>query len=241
MTRFARPALCFLALPLALGAVSFSEDRRLEENARDSFTFQVLLDDAVLIQVRDGAVTLTGTVDDDAAKALAADTVANLAADALIRNDLAVKPRHAAASDAGLADRIRGVLLVRANVSAASTTVTVDASVATLTGSASSLAQKELTGRYAAAVPGVTSVRNDLVVHLRPPAQPGDERIDDASITSQVKLALGGRATAIRTKDQVVQLTGPAATAADRDAATRLAADVRGVVSVENAMTLPQL
>jgi osmotically-inducible protein OsmY len=113
-----------------------------------------------------------------------------------------------------------------------------------LSGTAKNIAQKELTGVYAAEIAWVKSIENNLVVSDAPAPATRGEKIDDASITSQVKFALlGNKATsALRTKvttvKGVVVITGEAATEAEKSLAAKLASDVRGVVSVDHRMTV---
>ena len=70
------------------------------------------------------------------------------------------------------------------------------------------------------------------------------EKIDDASITAQVKSSLlSHRSTsAIKTKvsttDGVVTVSGIAKNAAEKTLVTKLATDINGVTSVVNNMTI---
>jgi hyperosmotically inducible periplasmic protein len=115
-----------------------------------------------------------------------------------------------------------------------------------LSGEATSTAQKELTTEYARDVEGVKEVRNNMTVG-RSTTTSGEtlgEKIDDASITAQVKASLlahrSTRAlkTKVHTRDGVVTLTGVARNAAEKSLVTKLASDVHGVVSVINNMTI---
>ncbi|HYG23057.1 MAG TPA: BON domain-containing protein [Verrucomicrobiae bacterium] len=71
-----------------------------------------------------------------------------------------------------------------------------------------------------------------------------EEKIDDASITAQVKSSLlSHRSTsALKTKvvtvDGVVTVTGIAKNAAEKSLVTKLANDINGVISVVNDMTI---
>ena len=231
-------ALCLLlASPLVLLA-SPATDQKIEAAAKDSYNYRTVLEDHVTVQAKDGVVTLTGTVADKDDRALAVDTVENLPGVVAVKNEIKVESVHPEKSDAWMAMKIRGRLLVRANVSA-DTNVEVKDGHARLTGTAANVAQKELTGIYAGEIDGVTKVTNDLVITDRPTLA---EKIDDASITSQVKFALlTHKATsAVKTKvvttDGVVLVTGEAASAAERSLVTKLARDVRGVNSVNNEM-----
>ena len=115
----------------------------------------------------------------------------------------------------------------------------------TLSGTADSLAQKELTTAYAQDIDGVKSVTNNIVVTDKPAAiQTVGEKIDDASITSQVKYALlshkstSALKTKVTTNDGVITITGEASSDAEKSLVTKLAQDVRGVTKVNNSMTV---
>jgi osmotically-inducible protein OsmY len=130
-------------------------------------------------------------------------------------------------------------------VSATATKVDVKDGIVTLSGTASSAAQKDLTEAYAKDIDNVKAVRNEMVVET-PPAGSSTvgEVIDDASITSEVKYALlshgstSALATKVTTVDSVVSITGVAGSDAEKDLVTKLAQDTRGVKSVVNDMTV---
>jgi osmotically-inducible protein OsmY len=231
--------LFLVTAPLALLA-SPTADRKIEDTAAHSYSFRSVLDNAVTAKCLDGHVTLTGTVPDAEAKALAADTVENLPGVTRVTNDLTIKSAYPEHSDAWMAFKIRSRLLVKASVSAF-TTVTVQDGVATLSGTAASAAQKELTGIYAGEIDHVKSVKNNLVVKEQPTLS---DKIDDASITAQVKFALlshkstSALHTQVATTDGVVVITGEAASAAEKSLVTKLAQDVRGATAVNNTMAV---
>lgn len=231
-------------LPVALFASS-TTDRKIEEAAKASYNYRTVLEEHVNVKARDGVVTLTGTVQDNDDKVLAEDTVENLPGVTHVDNKIAVKSSVPEHSDAWIALKIRSRLLVKANVSAATTKVDVKDGIVTLTGTAQNLAQKDLTAAYAKDIDNVKTVRNDLVV--KTPAgddQTAGETIDDASITSQVKYALlthrstSAVKTRIETTDGVVAITGEAANDAEKSFVGKLASEVRGVKSVSNKMTV---
>ncbi len=229
-----------IAGPIALLA-SPAVDRKIEEAARASYNYRMVLEDHVKVKAHDGVVTLSGTVQDKDDRTLAVDTVENLPGVVSVRNEIKVEPTYPEKSDAWMALKIRSRLLVKGNVSATSTKVEVKEGHAVLTGTADNVAQKELTGIYAAEIDGVKSVKNDLVVTDKPTL---GEKIDDASITSQVKYALlthkstSAVKTKVVTSDGVVLVTGEAASDAEKALVTKLAKDVRGVNSVTNNMTV---
>ena len=125
------------------------------------------------------------------------------------------------------------------------TEVNVKDGIVTLRGDAASQAQKELTTEYAKDVDGVKDVKNEMTVS-RPSkkTQTVGDKIDDASITAQVKMTLlshrstSALNTTVTTKDGEVTLSGKAKNAAEKVLATKLAKDVNGVKSVNNRMTI---
>ena len=232
--------LALIASPIVLFA-SATVDRKIEEAAKASYNYRTVLEDHVTVKVNDGVVTLTGTVQDKDDRNLAADTVENLPGVVSVKNEIKVEPTYPEKSDAWMAVKIRSRLLVKANVSAASTKVEVKDGNVMLSGTADNAAQKELTEVYAKDIDGVKSVKNEIVVTDKPTI---GEKIDDASITSQVKYALlthkstSALKTKVVTSDGVVLVTGEAASDAERSLVTKLASDVRGVTSVSNKMTV---
>jgi len=234
--------LVFIAGPIALLASS-DLDRKIEEAAKSTYNYRTVLEDHVSVSSTDGAVTLTGTVQDSDDRNLAADTVENLPGVVSVNNQIKVEATYPEHSDAWLAFKIRSKLLVKANVSAATTTVAVQAGVVTLGGTADNLAQKELTEVYVKEMDMVKSVTDNIVVKHRPgaPETVGD-KIDDASITTQVKYALlshkatSALKTKVTTVDGVVLITGDASSDAEKSLVSKLAMDVRGTRSVTNDM-----
>ena len=233
-----------IASPIALFA-SHETDRKIEEAAKASYNYRTVLEDHVKVKANDGLVTLTGTVQDKDDKELAADTVENLPGVTGVKNDIIVKSDFPERSDGWMALKIRSRLLVKANVSAATTTVAAKDGVVTLGGTADNAAQKELTEVYAKEIDNVKSVKNEILVKAAPVAtETIGEKIDDASITTQVKYALlshkstSALKTKVTTNDGVIAISGEAKSDAEKSLVTKLAQDVRGVKSVSNNMTV---
>ncbi len=243
----ARTQIAFLlaaTLPVALFASS-STDSKIEDAAKASYNYRMVLENHVTVKANEGVVTLTGIVQDKGERALAEDTVENLPGVVSVNNEIVVKSEIAEHSDAWIALKIRSELLVKANVSATATKVDVKDGIVTLTGTAENLAQKDLTEVYAKDIDNVKSVRNEIVVES-PTAGSSTvgETIDDASITTQVKFALlshrstSALSTKVTTDDAVVSITGIAGSDAEKSLVTKLAQDTRGVKSVVNSMTV---
>jgi osmotically-inducible protein OsmY len=142
--------------------------------------------------------------------------------------------------------KVKTALLFHRNVSATGTTVYTKDGIVSLQGVASSMAQKELTTEYARDVDNVKEVKNDMTIaatSAAPDATIGD-KIDDASITAEVKSSLmshhstSALHTSVSTTDGVVTMGGIAANAAEKNLVTKLATDINGVTSVINNMTI---
>jgi osmotically-inducible protein OsmY len=240
-------ALVVIAAAPAIALAETATDRQIEYAARASYNFHAVLGDRVVASSDEGVVTLTGSVIDRDQKQLAEDTVRNLPGVSSVVDKIEIEPEPAEHSDAWIAIKIHGSLLVHANVSATSTKVDVNNGGVVLTGTVDNLAQKDLTEAYVKDVDGVKSVTNDLVVKEPEPSSNNasmGEVIDDASITSQVKYQLlshrstSAVSTTVTTKDGVVIITGVAKSDAEKDLVTKLAAGIRGVKAVENTMTV---
>jgi osmotically-inducible protein OsmY len=93
---------------------------------------------------------------------------------------------------------------------------------------------------------GIEGVKNEMTVAKA--SKKADrsikEKIDDASITAQVKMALMShrstsvRGTKVATKDGIVTLTGIAKNGSEKDLVTKFVGDIHGVNSVVNKMMI---
>ncbi|MDD5286541.1 MAG: BON domain-containing protein [Desulfuromonadaceae bacterium] len=240
-------ALAFLMSGVSLVAAKSNMDNRIELSAQKSHVFQTyLLSDDIRIESNDGVVTLTGVVTEYFHKSLAQETVAGLPGVKSVDNRLEVKGDPPTAnSDAWVRDKVRATLLFHRSVSTATTEVDVKDGIVTLRGNAASKEQKELTTEYARGVEGVKDVTNEMTVaKSSKKKRTVGEKIDDASITAQVKMTLlyhrstSAHNTKVVTKRGVVTLEGKAHSIDEFNQATRLANDVNGVKGVKNLMSV---
>ena len=245
-----------LALLAATGALLVTSpslrasetDSRIESSAKSSHVFKTYLkDDSIKTVSKNGAVTLTGTVSEPSHKTLAADTVEGLPGVKSVDNELKVKgENHAEHSDGWLSMKVKTALLFHRNVRAGKTDVNVRDGIVTLSGEAANQAQKELTAEYAKDVEGVKLVKNDMTI--APPrvqtTQTTGDKIDDASITAQIKSSLmshrstSALKTKVSTTDGVVTLSGIAKNLVEKSLVIKLVIDIDGVSSVVNNMTI---
>jgi len=224
-------------------------DDSIESSAMKSYVFMTYLKgDDIKIKSVDGVVALTGTVSEESHKSLAQDTVESLPGVKSVDNRLEVKGEdYAEKSDTWITVKVKTTLLFHRSVSAM---IEVDTKngIVTLKGEADNQAQKDLTTEYAKDVDGVKDVNNEMTV-LKTEKKTSEtigEKIDDASVTAQVKMALlfhGSTSavnTKVETKNSVVTLSGEARNAAEKDLVTKIVEDIKGVKSVNNQMTVKE-
>lgn len=227
-------------LATAVPLFASETDDRIESSFKKSYVYKTYLkDEHIVINSKDGAVTLSGDVLDESHKPMAQDTVEALPGVKSVENNIVIKNDQ---SDTWLKMKVQTALVFHSNVNARKTEVSVKNGVVTLKGKANSQAQKELTAEYARDVEGVKGVKNEMTI-----AKADDtigEKIDDASITAQVKMTLmmhkstGVIRTSVTTNNGVVTVSGQAKNDAERDLVTKLAEDVGGVTHVVNNMTI---
>jgi hyperosmotically inducible protein len=225
-----------------------STDGRIKSSAKKSYIFKTYLKgDDIKIQSKDGVVTLTGTVSEESHKSMAEETMMSLPGVKSVSNQLSVTASPPSAnSDAGIRERVKNTILVHRSVSFANTNVAVADGKVTLRGEANSQAQKELTSEYARDVFGVKDVDNQMTVtaNTAKPYRTRDQKVDDASITTQAMMSLRYHHgmdvfdTKVSTHKGVVTLGGTAKNQAEIDLATKRVNDIHGVKSVNNKMTI---
>jgi len=221
-------------------------DDRIESAAAKSYVFKTYLkDDSIKTDSKDGVVTLTGTVSESSHKSLAENTVASLPGVKSVDNQLKVSGEEPAEhSDAWITAKVKTALLYHRNVSGTGTTVYTKDGVVTLQGVAASLAAKELTTEYAKDIDNVKEVNNEMTIAATTPKETMSDKMDDASITAQVKSSLVSHRstsavhTTVTTTDGMVTISGIAKNEAEKSLVTKLATDVNGVVGVKNDMTM---
>jgi len=241
-------SVTFAILMTSVSVRASQSDDRIESSAKDSYVFKTYLkDDSIKIESNNGMVTLTGMVSEDSHKGLAQETVSSLPGVTKVDNQLVIKGEQPAEnSDGWLGMKVKGALFFNRNVSAVNTQVDVANGVVTLKGQAESQAQKDLTGEYAKDIDGVKSVDNQMTIAptASKPDEKKDNKIDDASITAQVKIAFlthhstSAFKTGVETTNGIVTLSGSATSGAAKDMATKVAKDIRGVTDVVNNMVV---
>ncbi len=258
MSTYRLAVAAILVSLLFVGAPVFASvtDDDIVASATQSYVFRTYLKgDDVTVKSKDGVVTLIGTVSDGSHKTLAQDCVESLPGVKTVDNQLKEKGEALSeTSDAWLITKVKAALLFHRNVKATETEVLAKNGTVTLSGNASSQAQKDLTTEYVKDVEGVKIVKNEMKTpsakmksgktKMGEKMDAMGEMIDDASITALVKSTLlyhrstSALKTTVETKDGVVNLGGTAKNAAEKDLATKLVSDVHGVRKVVNNMTI---
>jgi osmotically-inducible protein OsmY len=255
----ARAAVTATLVLGGLGAVSSlapleatETDDRILAAVRGSYNFKTYLaGDPIHVAAKRGAVTLTGEVLDELHRALAEETVAGLPGVSRVNNQLSLRSQPSSGTpDAGLRTKVQAALLFHRQFSALQTRVQVQRGVVTLQGEADSEANKRLCTTFVQGLDGVVRVENQLTVVPEHPEKPRRKamrkRIDDASITGQVKLALlfnhatSATRTRVRTENGVVHLEGAAGSRAEKRLVSRVAWTVEGIRNVNNHMTVEE-
>ena len=240
---FIAAAIVAVILSMSISAYASDMDDQIESSFKKSFVYKTYLkDEHIKIASKEGVVTLSGEVFDDAHKPMAGNTAEAITGVKSVDNKIVIREdRLPENSDTWIRMKVQTALVFHSNVSASKTEVTVKNGVVTLKGEASSSAKKELTTQYAKEVEGVKSVINNMKLAK---SETMGEKMDDASITAQVKMTLVLHAstsairTSVTTKDGVVTVSGKAQNAAEVDLVTKLVEDVDGVLNVINAMSV---
>src|ERR1041385_6617082 len=142
--------IAVVVLGLGASVRADDDDHRIEAAAKNSYVFRTYVEaDNITIEAKDGTVTLSGTVAEGSHKMLAEDTVRSLPGVKQVDDHLQVKPPETPTmSDDWISARVKFAMLFHRSVSA-STQVHAKDGVVTLSGVATSQAQKDLTAEYA--------------------------------------------------------------------------------------------
>lgn len=252
-------AVVGLSVAAPLWAMDTMMDDRIASSFRKTHVYeQYLKHDDINVDVKDGNVTLSGYISDEAHRTLAKEAAAGLPGVKSVKDELKVRDyEQSGLAETWTAIKIKSLLLFHKNVDAYGTEVTVSNGVVTLRGEAESVAQKELTAEYARDVDGVKEVRNEMTISSKSPMEPTKvstngfgkkmrESVSDTAITAQVKMALlihsstSALNTEVDTQNGVVIVRGKAKDEAEKALVTKLVNRINGVKEVKNEMTVEQ-
>jgi len=216
------------------------------------------------VVVHSGKATLSGKVEEGVSKDLAKQIAMGVNGIKEVDNQIVVQsdyvPAKSAASrsfgetidDATITAAVKSKLLWSKNVSGITTDVNTKAGRVSLSGTADTMAAKELASHLALNTRGVVGVDNNLVVKAAKPAEGTtlksettavEHDIADSWITTKVKSTylyssnVNGSDIGVTTVGGIVTLSGKVDSGAERALAIEFAQNVRGVKKVE-AMSL---
>jgi osmotically-inducible protein OsmY len=186
------------------------------------------------VSVKDGIVTLTGTVDSYAKKLQAEDAVKRVAGVKAVVEKIDIKYASSVnKDDSDLASETVNALRATREVPSDKVTVKVEQGWVTLGGELEWNCQSDAAMRVVRHVLGVTGVSNDITIR---------SRTDDAIETADIRSALD-RNWAVSNKDILVKVSGHKATLTgtvhswyQKEEAERIAWNAPGVWNVDNAL-----
>lgn len=215
------------------------------------------------VAVNDGEVVLSGTVESEVHRELAAEIARGTEGVGRVVNRLEVTPAKYGESeselkrfvdDAEISAKIRSRVVWSKHMSLLDVDVTTRDNVVTLTGRVSSEAERDLLGRIAANTEGVRSVNNELAVAdketlaakaKRETVQAVDaagKAVSDGWISAKVAASLAldtqvdATDIAVETSDGVVALSGTVGSSAEAETAIDIAASIKGVKRVDASL-----
>ena len=141
-----------------------SDEGIAEQFARLAAWTSALRDTDVLATVKNGYVTLTGTVDHPHQKQIAASRVGELNGVIAVVNDIEVRSRPSEVHSSDVAKQIARALHRHASIEASNVHVSVESGKVTLDGTIPTYAERELVEEAVSATAGITEIHNHLRV-----------------------------------------------------------------------------
>jgi osmotically-inducible protein OsmY len=192
--------------------------------------------DEIAVEIRDGDVTLRGTVGSPLQQAEAVHTASGVPGVRHVEDQLRVRLMdYEGRADADTEAAVLDALIADDEVHAGDVQVESREGAVTLSGLVEVPSQRERAQRIAMGVPGVASVHNALKVWLTVSAEDVAERVTDAIGAGAI---VGADAITVNVRDNDVTLTGTVTTAGHHDAAIAAAANAPGVAQVHDELTL---
>jgi osmotically-inducible protein OsmY len=149
-------------LRVELSGMHRRDDTDIAKTAVELFKWDDSLPKTIQVEVEDGRVTLTGTVDWSYQRDAAADAIRKIAGIRDVRNAISINPRPVKTEE--LETMIESRFKRLALLDAKRVQVTVDGNGVTLSGRVGSFAERELARKAALSMPGVTTVDNRICV-----------------------------------------------------------------------------
>jgi osmotically-inducible protein OsmY len=191
--------------------------------------------DAIGVAVRDGAVTLTGSVPSYAEKLAAAQAAERVYGVKAVANDLKVKLPGTPRDDADIATAIAHVLEWNVNVPEGKVHARVQDGWVTLEGEVEHDYQRREVERMVRNVRGVTGVTDTITVRPPPKPEAVKEEIEE---TFKREAEIDARHIRVEVTDHTAQLYGHVHSLQEAQAARTAAAAAPGVAAVESHLVV---
>ncbi len=158
-------SIAFALLMINVPVYATATDDIIETAAKESYVFKnYLQDDTIVVESKDGTVTLTGIVTEESHKVLAQELVESIVGVIVVDNQLQIKNETAKSSDALIFSRVRLAIMSHRTLRGIDVHFIVENGTVTITGMAINTAQIDLTTEYIRDVEGVKDVRNQMGV-----------------------------------------------------------------------------
>jgi osmotically-inducible protein OsmY len=148
-------------IEVRLSGKNVQDDTAIAEAILHAFRWNTVVPDTVKVEVRNGLVTLRGTVDWEYQRHAAERAVRDIRGVKGVANLIVVKPKVASKE---IQKRVADAIKRSADLDARSIRVTTDNGTVHLHGHVHSLHEKKLAEYAAASAPGVSEVDNEIVV-----------------------------------------------------------------------------
>lgn len=179
-------------------------DDIIESAAKESYIFKnYLQDDSIVVESKEGIVTLTGSVAEESHKALAQEIVESIVGVVVVDNQLQIKTAIAKNSDAVIFSRVRLAIMSHRSLRGVDVRFIVENGVVNISGMALNTAQIDLTTEYIKDVEGVKDVKNEMaVINEQPEVEKTlGEKVGDAGKKIGDKLDVVGKRIGDKTSD----------------------------------------
>jgi len=237
-----KPFISALAIAILLGglvplvAQAAVSDTSINYFVKDALRDDPRVDAAEISEATEaGVVTLSGSVEDLAAKNFAVSEAKKINGVLGVIDQIVVKPSYRLDSD--IANSIRRRILNSTVINSQGIEVTCENGVVTLSGEVDSYSEEQQAGLLASEVHGVKEVKNNVITKW--PSTRSDHEIkDDAVAALKRDVYLTGKPITTTVENGVVTLTGSVGNAYEKDRAYRDVRWISNVMGVDNNLTV---